>query len=210
MLTSQTNQQSAQKPWLLLMSLLVLVGCDDASSEYRKLREDMTATKYGQTVLAAYAQQVQSKTVDPLAAYDLPCQEVLASKPPKVVSECKVKVWGKQATIEMIVDWNRYLRVGHFKSPVIASDAVISTFGQELAKEFIVWERTPAAQAWFKAHRWDAGTGGGTIVECRKFTNQSWPVGVVSCSEGPGAGDGPTIHVGLADGRTFGFDAREP
>lgn len=190
---------------LLLLGNVLLGNASALTPE-----QTQTARTYGQDVLRTYA--AQGMKLSPGRAALLSCQEVVAQLP-DTVKQCRLHLWGTQALAEVIyrdgdeMTGMRQLWVG--KMSGLPSDERMQRLVQALVNDYARWDKTPAAQQWFKKA---AATQGqryfGYTVPCAVFSKQRLPVGVLNCVEGPGPADGPTIMVNLADGRSYGAGVR--
>lgn len=190
-------------------ALLVLLGTvllGNASA----LTPEQATRNYGRDVLKAYA--AQGMKLAPGRAALLSCQKVVPEVP-DTVEDCRLHLWGAQAVAEVIyrasddVTGMRQLWVG--KMSGLPSDERMRQLVRALADDFNQWTKTPAAQQWFKQAAVTQGPRRfGFDVPCAVFSRQRLPVGVLSCRQGPGPADGPTIMVNLADGRSFSAGVR--
>ena len=173
--------------------------------------QTQTARTYGQDVLKAYA--AQGMKLAPGHAAILSCQKVVAQVP-DTVEECRLHLWGTQAVAEVIThdpvkQLGAVSRLWVGKMSGLPSDERMQRLVQALVNDYARWNKTSAAQQWFKQA---AATQGprrfGFDVPCEVFSRQRLPVGVLKCWQGPGPADGPTIMVNLADGRRFDMGVR--
>lgn len=163
------------------------------------------AQTYGENLLRTYA--AQGSKLAPGRAATLSCDKVLAPVP-AAVKQCRLHLWGAQAVAELLyVQGNkmtgmRQLWVGQMSG--LPSDKQLGRLGRALARDYNRWKKSPAAEQWYKQAAATQGHPGyGYVVPCAVFSKQRLPAGVLSCVQGPGPADGPTLMLGLAGGRTF-------